>query len=995
MGVAEEHKSFGSRRAGAAFSSEKNTLTLPLVRIVFEDIAMKFSHVLLALLVLPAYAAEPAAERLPSGFALTPLAAPGATLQRLPTDLRLDGSADANGAETALRSPDGTALLVLTSGYNTMFFTPAPAPIKHAVPDPTTLRPSTITTPNAEFLFLYDIRGKNPVLKQRLSLPNTYHGVVWEPGGRRFYISAGIDDRIYAFATPSKAASADSTYAPEAPAILLGHNDNQKNPLPAYNGGLFHTTPIGKSPALIAAVTGNTSAVTAGLALSRDARTLAAVNMQNDSLSLIDTATRQVTREIRFFTPGQATAIGELPYWVAIKSDSKGAFAGAYVTSQRDGQILSATANGKFTVIQVGGEPNRLLLSADQSHLYVANGDSDEIEEIDTKTDKVAQRISLLRPGYKFLGAGPSGLTLSPDGETLYVTLDNENALAIIDLRHGRVLGRIPTGWFPSDVAISADGRRLFVANAKSQSGPGDFMINFKTDGGPAIPANGHNGYVLAEEKATLLTFPVPDNKQLATLSAQVDDNNNFAAQKPDPIMAFLHAHIHHVIYVLKENRTYDQVLGDLPQGRGDPSLCMFPRANTPNHHALAERFVLLDNFMSAGDVSGDGWNWMFQGHANTYTNRTTAVDYGNAAFVMPFDWNGMPRNIGVAVPDHATGPQNPATVRITTLLDPTGASGIEPGPKDVTADEGADDEDTKALGGFVWDAALRAGKTVRQYGVYTDQNYYLINSPLYMKPSREAWKTGILQSVSLRPALLSRTDPYYRGWDLNVPDEYRFEAWKHEFDEFVAKGNLPDLELLEFNMDHFGEFATNISGLNTPPLQIGSNDHALGELVEAVSHSKYWNDTAIFVVEDDAQDGADHVDAHRTVAQIISAYTRPGAVVHTRYDTTNFLRTMEDILGITPLGLNDANARPMSEVFGIHPDMRPYNAIIPGVLCHAPADPKLVPQCSEPHARISPRTPSLHDGIWWARATSGMDFTRPDQVNPKKFNAILREGVP
>jgi len=956
---------------------------------------MKFRPVLLALLVLPAYAAPPPTERLPSGFALTPLAAPGATLQRLPTGLREDGSADANGAETALPSPDGTALLVLTSGYNTNFFTPQAAPIKHAVPDPITLRPSTITTQNAEFVFLYDIRGEKPVLKQRLLLPNTYHGAVWDPSGRRFYVSAGIDDRIYAFATKTTGPSAGSTYAPEAPAILLGHNDNQKNPLPTYNGGIFHTTPIGKSAALIAAVTGDTSAVAAGLALSRDARTLAAVNMQNDSLSLIDTATRQVTREIRFFIPGQKTAIGEIPYWVAIKSGPNGAYARAYVTSQRDGQILCVHPGGTFTVIPVGGEPNRLLLSADQNRLYVANGDTDEIEVIDTNTDKLVKRISLLRPGYKFLGAGPSGLAISPDGATLYVTLDNENALAIIDLRHGQVLGRIPTGWFPSDVAVSADGRRLFVTNAKTEAGPSDFILDLKKRGDPKIPPNGHNGYVLALEKATLLTFPVPKSQDIKKLSAQVDSNNNFAAQEPDPMMEFLHARIHHVIYILKENRTYDQVLGDLPQGRGDPSLCMFPRANTPNHHALAERFVLLDNFMSAGDISGDGWNWMFQGHANTYTNRTTAVDYGNSNFVMPFDWNGSPRNIGIAVPDHATGPQTPATVRITTLLDPTGASAIEPGPKDVTADEGADDEDTQALGGYIWDAALRAGKTVRQYGVYTDQNYYLLKSPAYVQPVREAWKTGIAQSVSLRPALLSRTDPYYRGWDLNVPDEYRFEAWKHEFDEFIAKGNLPDLEILEFNMDHFGEFATNIAGLNTPPLQIASNDHALGQLVEAVSHSRYWKDTAIFVVEDDAQDGPDHIDAHRTVAQIMSAYTRPGAVVHTRYDTTNFLRTMEDILGLTPLGLNDANARPMTDIFTTHPDLRPYDVIIPGLLCHAPADPKLVPQCSQAHAQITPPTATLHDGIWWARATAGMDFTRPDQVNPQKFNAILRQGVP
>ncbi len=936
--------------------------------------------------------APPIPTQIPSGFAITPLAAPGADFQRLPTHLRADGSADANGAVTAAKSPDGTALLVLTSGFNTQFYTEQKQKITHPVFDPVTAQPTGVTTPNAEWIFLYDIRGSTPILKQSLTLPNTYHGLVWDPAGRRFYASAGIDDRIYVFATNSNLSTADASFAPLPPFIPLGHDSAPTKPLAAYDGGPLQATPIGRSKDLFAAIGGPTAALAAGLALSADGKTLAIVNMQNDSLSLVDTDTRKVLREVHFFTPGQTQAIGELPYWVAIRSGADQKFARAYVTSQRDGQVLSVAPGGTFKIITVGGEPNRAVLSPDQSRLYVANGDKDEIDEIDTTTDTLRRRISLLRPGYSYIGAGPDGLAQSPDGTTLYVTLSNENAVAVVDLPSGTVRGRIPTGWFPSDVVPSRDGSRLYVINTKNISGPSDHLIK-RRDGEHQIPPDGHNGYVLALEKAGLLSFPTPDQPTLTRLSATVDQNNNFAGNQPDPMMAFLHAHIHHVIYVMKENRTYDQVLGDLPQGNGDPARTQFPRPITPNNHALAERFALLDNFDTAGDVSGDGWNWTFQGHANVYTNRTVGVAYGNADYHIPFDWNGLPRNIGVALPDRARHP-SPATVRITTLLDPTGHSAIEPGPKDITADEGADDDSPDALGGYLWDAALRAGKSLRHYGVYADENYYILKSPVYLPIVRNAAQIGALQSVPVRPALLDHNDPYYRGWDLNTPDQYRFEEWQREFNQYVAAKNMPDLEIVLFMMDHFGEFATNVAGLDTPPSQMASNDYAIGQLVEAVSHSPYWQDTAIFIVEDDAQDGPDHVDSHRSVVHVISPYTRANTVIHTRYDTTSVLRTIEHILGIAPLGLNDANARPMSDVFTTTPDLRPYDAIVPGLLCQKPVSTDLVPECRHAGRVVTRTTVSSHDGAWWTRGTAGMDFSRPDRIDSARFNALLAAGL-
>ena len=947
---------------------------------------------------------------LPNGFYITPTAAPGSIFQRLPTGLRPDGSADANGAVTTALSPDGSALLILTTGYNTGFSTQGPSgtPITWAALDPITGMPSSTTTPNAEWVFVFDVRGKKPVRKQLINIPNTYQGLLWDPSGTRFYVAGGIDDRVFIYKSSGSGASADRTYAPDAPFVLLNHDQPAAVPIQEFpTGGLFVTTPINNNPVALSMFM-PFAAVAAGLTISPDGSTLYVANYQNDSLSIVNTATRTVTKEIVFFAPGQKAAIGEMPYWPVVLSDSTGAAVKTYVSSQRDGQVLSVSTSGTFKVIKVGGEPNRMILSADQLRLYVANGDLDEIEIIDTTKDVVASRISVARPGYNYKGSNPNSLALSPNGRQLYATLGGENAVAVIDVASGQLLGRIPTGWYPSSVSVSADGKTLFVVNMKSNAGPN---LEYRADcPGKGIPPKysellcpppnptSRNEYVPALLKAGFLTLPVPDANTLAYLSSLVDANNGFFNPRHDPMMAFLHDHIKHVIYIQKENRTYDQVLGDLPQGNGDPKRVQFPQPISPNHHLLATRFALLDNFYDAGDVSGDGWNWDTQGHANDATVKNVLVGYGNANFNIPFDWNGNPRNIGIAVPDQTNGTPSPITVRITTLFDPTGGSSIEPGPKDITASQGADDLDADALGGYIWDTVLRAGKTVRHYGLYADENYYVVPSagyPLYLPIVRNAFAVKAVQAVPGRPSLKGRTDLYYRGWDLNTPDQYRFEEWEREFNQYVKNGNLPDFEMVDFMEDHFGNFSSNVGGLENPLAQMASNDYALGRLVEAVSQSPYWKDTAIFVVEDDAQNGPDHVDAHRSTVFIASAYTNSGAVVHTNYNSTNVVRTIEDILGVNYLGLNDANARPMSDVFITQPNLQPYVAPIPGILCQPPVDPTLVPECSNPGSRpITAAVKSLHDGAWWANATKGFNFSHPDLINSDLFNRILWKGI-
>ncbi len=947
---------------------------------------------------------------LPDGFYISPTAAPGAIFQGLPTGLRADGSADANGAVTTALSPDGTALLILTTGYNTGFYTEGADGTAILWPAlyPLTGLPSSTLTPNAEWVFVYDVRGVQPVQKQMINIPNTYAGLVWDPSGATFYVAGGIDDRVEVYSSPGGGASADGNYTPSAPFVLLNHNQPANVPIQEYpTGGLFSTTPINDNP-IAQYMYMPFSALAAGLAISPDGTTLYVANYQNDSLSVISTATRLVTNEIVFFAPGQSTAVGEMPYWPVVVSNAQGAPVKTYVSSQRDGQILDVGASGSVRIIKVGGEPNRLILSADQHWLYVANGDLDEIEVIDTTKDAVTSRISVARPGYKYKGSNPNSLALSPNGRNLYVTLGGENAVGVIDVASQKLLGRIPAGWYPSSVSVSADGKTLYVVNMKSNAGPN---LEYRSDcPGEGIPPQysqllcpppnptSRNEYILALLKAGLDTIPVPDANTLSYLSQIVDANNGFNNPKHDPMMAFLHDHIKHVIYIQKENRTYDQILGDLPQGNGDPTRVQFPQPISPNEHLLAQQFALLDNYYDAGDVSGDGWNWDTQGHANDVTTKNVLVGYGNANYNIPFDWNGNPRNIGIALPDTTRGTPSPSTVRITTLFDPTGGSSIEPGSKDITADEGADDLDADALGGYIWDSVLRAGKTVRHYGLYADENYYVdpgAGAPFYIPIVRDAFKQKVVQAVPVRKSLIGKTDLYYRGWDLNTPDVYRFEEWNREFNLYVKKGNLPNFEMVDMMNDHFGNFSSNVAGLENPLSQMASNDYSVGRLVEAVTNSPYWKDTAIFVVEDDAQNGPDHVDAHRSTVFVISPYTQSGAVVHTMYNSTNVLRTIEDILGVDHLGLNDANALPMSDVFIKQANLQPYTAPIPGILCEPPVDPTLVPECSNPGKRpITTAVKSLHDGKWWAQATKGFNFSHPDMVDADAFNRILWRGI-
>jgi len=938
---------------------------------------------------------------LPSGQVITPTAAPGSTIQVLSTGLRADGNADAAEAVNTSLSPDGHTLLVLTSGWNRDNHLTNGTPITYPTLDPNT--GATVgTTTHAEWVFVFGVNADGTVTKlQQINIPSTYSGLAWAPDGSRFYISGGQDDRIYIYKFNG------AQYVADTPFILLGHNSNANAPFPQYDGSILKGTKAAEAVTFGGSSLIVGGAVVAGLALSQDGKTLVAANFENDSISIIDTTTRAVVNEVKFFTPGGTVAQGEFPYDVAVLSNPDGSAKTAFVTSQRDDEVMVVdVATGSFTSISVGNQPNRMVLTKDQKTLYVVNGNEDSVSVIDTSSAEVVRSISLSRPGDKYKGSNPNSAALSLDESTLYVTLGFENALAVIDLDDGHVTGRIPTGWYPTSVSVGKGGdERLYISNFKSNDGP-------DPTNGPAPNPTFIQARPWPLSKAQLNIIPVPQNDVLDNLTRRTDQNNGRINRGRSPMMWFLQRRIDHVIYVIKENKTYDQVLGDLPRGNGDPSLTQFPQPVTPNHHNLATTFGLLDNFYDSGMVSGDGWGWSTYAQTTDYNEKTIAVNYGNGGNGVTYDAEGTTRLIGEGLPDFASSPSQ-FTVRLTTFLDPTGSSAILPGTKDVNAPFGsasfgptggdADDGSqggAEAVGGHLWDSALRSGKTVRNYGFFVDQAYYVTSQSDPTKPdpvlktylpiSPTPFASNMPQAVPLEPELQDKTDLFFRGFDQNNADTYLFNEWQRD----VAVNGLPNLTLLRLPHDHFGSESTAIAGLNTPSLQIADNDYAIGKVTDFISHSPYWKNTAIFVLEDDAQSGGDHVDAHRSFVYIISPYSKRGVTVSTNYNTVNVLRTIEDLLGIDHLNQSDANAAPMADVFMRVPDFTPYSAIIPGSLCAPPVDPNLVPACSSPSAKISPRVPELHDAAWWAENFKNFNFHEADHFDTEAFNRVLWKGT-
>ncbi|MGW7684346.1 glutaminyl-peptide cyclotransferase [Kribbella sp. NPDC054772] len=671
-------------------------------------------------------------------------------------------------------------------------------------------------------------------------------GLAWSPDGSMLYAAAGGNDKIRVY-----------TQA---------------------NGLLTETTPI----------TLPKGTFPAGLTLSADGSKLYVAGNGNAALSAINTATGAVLGKV---------ATGPNPFTVGLTADGRTAYVSNWGTN-----TVSAVDTATLTVrktLTVGSHPTAILRDPATGEMLVAVTDADKVIGIDPATDAVTRTVELAPYQHAPVGSSPQGLAI--DGTTLYVANAGNNDVAVVNLATNHVTGLIPTGWYPTTVTVTKDRHRLLVTNAKGLgAGP--------NPGGPqpTNPVVDYSQYVGSMIMGTLSRIAVPSRDELAHYTKQVRENDGFnGAGHPNGPANVVPARpgdpspIKHVIYVVKENRTYDQVFGSLGKGNGDPSLNLFDDSSAPNHRQLARQFVTLDNFYADGAVSSDGWEWATASESNAYNEHLWPVAYSS-------------RGRGDDVYT------NQAT---------------DPGK--LTGDS------------RIWDRLDDAGISYRNYGMWA-------GGPLPAKV------------FATEPRLSAHTDPNYAAQNGDIRDNTRVDEWVKEFN---ASTTLPAMQFVRLGNDH--TFGTSV-GKPTPKAAVADNDLALGRIVDAVSHSEHWKDTAIFVTEDDAQNGPDHVDAHRTVALVISPYTQTGKVDSTMYSTVAMMRTMELIAGIGPLTQFDAAATPMTASFTGTPNFAPYDARTPAQ------------SLDEKNTAAAPL----------AAESGRMDFTQADKAPEQVLNEAIWKSV-
>ncbi len=919
----------------------------------------KYGLQLLAAVLATSAAQAPAqTQNLPNtGQRLTPLAVKGAGFEPLNPGLADNPTWLAGQAETAVTSPDNKTMLVLTSGYNLVNYTSGPN------------AGSLDTQDSTEYVFVYDISNLSPVQKQVIQVPNTYAGIAFDPSGTAFYVSGGVDDNVHIYGLGQNQLWSEQPGSP----VSLGHTASP----PVDLGGVG----LAVQPEA------------AGIAITKRGLRLVVANYYNDSISVLSKSKGVWAKTAELdLRPGKinradsGTPGGEYPLWVSIKDNST-----AYISSIRDREIvvvdLTKATPTVTTRIKVTGQPGKMVLNAAGTTLYAAEDESDSVAIINTATNQLTQEVGVSAPVGILSGAlasvtgnNTNSVALTPDEDFLYVTNGNMNDVAVVNLkaldRGNPVVGLIPTGWYPNSVVFGQNGKNVYVVNGKSPTGP-----NSGSCYGPSAPCAANNQYDLQLIKAGLQFFPRPTEFELSLLTQVVATNNHFERRESlldAATMGFLRQHIQHVIYIIKENRTYDQILGDLPVGNGEPALTEFGAAVTPNQHNLALNFVTLDNFYDSSEVSMDGWPWSTSARAPDVVEKQTAVNYANRG--LSYDSEGTNRNVNVSL--------STLTERLeadpVTPPDPD----ILPGTTDVAAPDGPANQVNT---GYLWDQAFRAGLSVRNYGFFIDGVRYQLPPPydeLFGIPElTDPFATMTQVSYPTSQSLAPVTDIYFRGFDNIFPDYYRYTEWARDVDA----GGLAQLSLLRVMHDHTGNFGDApgdaILGVNTPELQVADNDYAVGLVAQKIASSQYAKNTLIFVIEDDSQDGGDHVDSHRSIAFVVGPYVKHNAVVSTPYNTVSMVRTMEEILGLSPLNLNDGTSLPMTNVFDLMQTSWSYTAA-PSLLLYNT-------QLPLPPLPVGATIPKpAQDAAYWAAATKGLDFSGEDRLDGKAYNRILWKGL-
>jgi len=904
-----------------------------------------------------------------------------------------------------VRSPDtlgpdrrGRFLIAVNSGYGVQF--------------------NAAGNRGQQSLSVIDLNAKPAVVVQNVYFPSPQSvnvGVVFDPlerdGAYHLYVSGGFENKIWIFRFDPKIQSPITNTTADAPFIDVTGFASAANS-PRYNSD---RTPVYPS----------------GIAIAPDGNTLFVANNLGDSLGIVHDlrGSRKLVRvDLRH---DEAAESFVYPYAVSFVPPGK-----AYVSCWNENSVAVVDTNLPTRPVRrvaVGRHPTAMLLNPEFTRLYVANSNDDSVSVIDTATDKEIERISVRLSEDVPPGNSPEGLALS--GDDLYVANSHSNSVAVVELlakaRGGKsddehaerstVRGFIPTGQYPSAIAVV--GQTIFIGNGKGTGVENSSVVVNNSGRVPNAPndrfpagsgrAGGQGGqYSAAIVIGNISAVSEPDDPALARYTQQVMRNIGLLGAQQSRLFPG-RSPIKHVIYIIKENRTYDQIYGgvavsgDGSKADGDASLAIFGAGEaaarpdgkrqdiTPNHRALALRFGLFDRFFVNSEASPDGHNWSTAAFSTDYVDKAFRWQYSRRGRTYDYEgFNRLPNYEPLRGVPPLFGPRAEAEDianfmrRFVPYLQ---------GARDVAEPETL----------YLWDAAARAGLTYRNYG-----EFVATLSEADVKAIRENRAksypdlTPTVSAFPTKKSLEGRFNAQFRNFDMDTPDSMtvesyrvakesngvpligtanpdsrfrgysRLAAWLEEFRVFAAErtagtaDRLPNLSVVRLSNDHTDGLTARKP---TPQFYVADNDYALGLLVEAVSNSPYWKDTCIAVVEDDAQDGPDHVDAHRSVVLLISAYNRPGLLVHEFHNTVSLIKTMELLLGLAPMNQLDATATPMN-IFRAEPDLRPYKVLLPDV------------------ALDNLITPPARDAAtaYWMRQTAEQDMAHADMADPETLNRII-----
>jgi DNA-binding beta-propeller fold protein YncE len=720
---------------------------------------------------------------------------------------------------------------------------------------------------------IVDVAAARETITCRVTLPQTFYGLAFAPDGNTLYASGGEFDVVHAL---------------------------------SFDDGL-----LGKRR-LIRVADKKDTFVVAGLALDHDGKTLFAAGPWGNAVRIVPLDDPEGGRTVRVEKDSYPYTCLPLPDENRLLVSLWGGSAVA---------VVDRTAGKVLATWKTESHPTEMALSPDGKTLFVACANSTRVCVLDVSADgKALETINCALYPTAPSGNTPSSLCLTPDGQMLFVANADANNLSVFNVSErgkAKGLGFIPSGWYPTSVRYNPTNTRLYVANGKgltsraNPQGPGPFQ---RRNLRPVYQ------YIAGIMRGTLGILPAPTAEAMLShtkqaylcspLRADLGVVGAPSADNPVPRKVGASSPIKHCIYIIKENRTYDQVFGDMKQGNGDPSLCLFPEKVTPNHHRLASQFVLLDNFYVEGEVSADGHQWSMAAYCTDFVEK-----------VWPLSYRGSPLRKLSRYPS-----------------------------------EGEYGDIERPAGGYIWDRAKDAGISYRSYGEW-------------VKDGKKR-ADGTYEDAKPRvKALEGHIDPKFRGFDMDYPDQKRADRFIEELHRFEKASEMPRLIILRLPNDHTA--GTSV-GKHTPTALVADNDLALGRVVEAVSQSKFWKDTAIFVIEDDAQNGPDHVDAHRTVALVVSPYTKRRHVDSTMYSTSSMLRTMELILGLKPMSQFDAAATPMYASFQAKADLTGYKHVKPDVDLNA----------------------KNKRDAWGAALSATFDFMKEDEADDLLLNEVIWRSV-